>query len=149
MKVYRSIEDVPAGTGSSAVAIGKFDGVHAGHRRVIAELLARAEERGLTPTAVTFDRHPLALLNPEACPVPLVSNDQKLELLAQTGLEATLMLTFDLALSSLSPREFVQSILVDTLDARLVMVGSDFRFGSRGSGTVETLVDLGTQFEPG
>ena len=146
MDIFTSTADVPADFGDSAVAIGKFDGVHAGHRRVIGELLRIAEDRGLTSAAVTFDRHPLALLNPELCPVPLVSNEQKLRLLAETGLDATLMLTFDRALSSLAPEEFVRGILVETLHARVVMVGSDFRFGAQGSGTVASLRTFGEQY---
>jgi riboflavin kinase/FMN adenylyltransferase len=143
VEFYESLAGVPAGFGPSAVAIGKFDGVHAGHRRVIGELLEVAEHRGLASAVVTFDRHPLSLLRPELCPPPLVSNAQKAELLAATGLDATVMLAFDLPFSQLSPEEFVRSILVDTLHARVVMVGSDFRFGARGSGTVETLRELG------
>lgn len=143
MQFFTSPAEVPEGFGPSAVAIGKFDGVHAGHRRVIAELERVAAAGSLSTVAVTFDRHPLALLNPASCPVPLVSNTQKVELLAGTGLDATLMLTFDRALSELAPEEFVSSILVDALHARVVLVGSDFRFGIRGSGTVATLRELG------
>ena len=143
MELYTSIADVPTTIAPSAVAIGKFDGVHAGHRRVIGELISVAAERSLSTVAVTFDRHPLALLNPAACPVPLVSNEQKVELLADTGLDATVMLTFDRELSDMAPEAFVQSILVDTLGAKVVLVGSDFRFGSKGSGTAASLVEFG------
>lgn len=145
MEIFRSLVDVPSGFGPSAVAIGKFDGVHAGHRRVIAELEGIAADRGLTAVAVTFDRHPLALLNPASCPAPLVSNDQKLELLGEAGLDATLMVTFDRAFSELSPVDFVTDILVDALHAKIVMVGGDFRFGARGAGTVDTLRELGRE----
>jgi len=145
MQLYTTIADVPETLAPSAVAIGKFDGVHAGHRRVIGELLSVGAERSLSTVAVTFDRHPLALLNPEACPVPLVSNDQKVELLAGTGLDATLMLAFDRDLSEMAPEDFVQRILVDTLGARVVLVGSDFRFGAKGSGTAASLVEFGDQ----
>lgn len=143
MDVYTSVADIPLGIGPSAVSIGKFDGVHAGHRRVIAELRSIADLDGLVAVAVTFDRHPLALLNPEKCPEPLVSNEQKLELLAETGIDATLMLTFDRERSSQTPEDFVSTVLVDALNARIVFVGSDFRYGSKGAGTVETLVAQG------
>ena len=143
MQLYTGLGDVPADLGGSAVAIGKFDGVHAGHRRVITNLIDIARERSLSAIAVTFDRHPLALLNPAACPAPLVSNGQKVDLLAATGLDATLMLTFDRALSELSPEAFVQDILVDALHARVVLVGSDFRFGAKGAGNIERLTELG------
>jgi riboflavin kinase/FMN adenylyltransferase len=145
VEFYQTLAEVPSGFGPSAVAIGKFDGVHAGHRSVIDALLAVAAERSLVATIVTFDRHPLRLLRPELCPPPLVSNDQKVELLAGAGVDATLMLAFDLPFSRLTPEEFVRGILVDALNARVVMVGSDFRFGVRGSGTVETLRELGTE----
>jgi len=145
MRFFQSLSEVPAGFGPSAVAIGKFDGVHAGHRRVIDELLAVAAERSLDATVVTFDRHPLRLLRPELCPPPLVSNAQKVERLAEAGVNTTLMLAFDLPFSQLTPEQFVRGILVDALRARVVMVGSDFRFGVRGSGTVETLRALGAE----
>jgi riboflavin kinase/FMN adenylyltransferase len=145
VRFFSSLGEVPAGFGPSAVAIGKFDGVHAGHRRVIAELREVAARESLTATIVTFDRHPLALLRPEACPPPLVSNAQKVELLEGTGVDATLMLAFDRAFSEQSPQQFVERILVDALHAKVVMVGADFRFGSRGSGTVDTLREFGAR----
>ena len=145
MRVFESLGDVPADFGPTAVTIGKFDGVHAGHRRVIAELRELAAEAGLSSTVVTFDRNPLALLRPEACPPPLVSNQQKIELLSGLGVDSTVVLTFDRALSELSPEQFVRSILVDALHAQLVLVGSDFRFGARGAGSVDFLRSLGEQ----
>lgn len=134
---------VPAGFGPSAVTIGKFDGVHLGHRAVIAELETVARSRDLVSTVVTFDRHPLAILRPGAVPEALASNRQKRELLDETGVEATLMLTFDEHLRSLPPAEFVDRILVEALQAEVVLVGTDFRFGVGGSGTVDTLRELG------
>lgn len=124
-----------AGIGPSAVSIGKFDGVHAGHRAVIGTLHDRARERGLAAVVVTFDRNPLSVIAPEKCPPALVGNEQKLELLAGTGVDATLLLTFDEEFRALSPEEFVQHVLVDALEARVVLVGSDFRFGARGRAT--------------
>jgi riboflavin kinase/FMN adenylyltransferase len=143
MHVFEALADVPANFAPSAVTIGKFDGVHSGHRRVIADLRALAAEQGLQSTVVTFDRHPLALLNPDLCPPPLVSNRQKIELLSALGVDATLVLPFDRELSDLPPEEFVRDILVDTLHAKLVFVGSDFRFGRRGAGDVALLRALG------
>lgn len=145
MRLFESLDDIPAGFGPSAVSIGKFDGVHAGHRRVLAEVRSVAAEAGLSSVAVTFDRNPLSVLRPEVCPEPLVSNGQKLELLEATGIDATLMLHFDRSFSEQSPREFVTSVLAGALDARIVFVGSDFRFGTKGSGTVDTLRELGAE----
>ncbi len=142
MQLFESLAEIPANFGPSVVSIGKFDGMHAGHRRVIAELLEVATHEQLTSVAVTFDRHPLSIVRPELCPAPLLSNAQKLELLAETGIEATLMLTFDEARSKQPAEEFVREVLVDALQARVLLVGSDFRFGAKGAGTVELLRQL-------
>jgi riboflavin kinase / FMN adenylyltransferase len=139
MQVFEGLRAVPAGFGPSAVTIGKFDGVHPGHRAVIAELKAPAAPEHLLATVVTFDRNPLSLLAPDACPESLVSNAKKIELLDAAGVDATLVLEFDRAFSLQLPEEFVQTVLVDALHARVVFVGADFRFGARGSGTVELL----------
>ena len=146
MKIFKGLAGVPAGFGPSAVTIGKFDGVHQGHRAVIGRLRDIAEAEGLKAAVVTFDRNPLALLAPDKCPDPLVSVRQKLELLATTGIDATLMLPFDRALASVPATEFVERVLVDTLAAKAVLVGRDFRYGARGAGDVDLLIDLGATF---
>ncbi|BDZ50991.1 riboflavin biosynthesis protein [Frondihabitans sucicola] len=143
MDFFTDTAAVPEGFGPSAVTIGKFDGVHLGHRAVIAELEQAARARDLVSAVVTFDRHPLAILRPDAVPMSLTSNRQKRELLDQTGVEATLMLTFDDRLRRLTPDEFVDHILVESLQAEVVLVGTDFRFGVGGSGSVDTLRELG------
>jgi riboflavin kinase/FMN adenylyltransferase len=145
VKVVQGIASIPKDWPPSAITIGKFDGVHAGHRAVIDRLKAQAEQDGLESVVVTFDRHPLALLSPERCPPSLVSNEQKLELLAGTGVDATVILEFTEELASLPPEDFVRSILVDALHARWVLVGRDFRFGHRGAGDVDLLVRLGAE----
>ena len=145
MRFFAGLGAVPAGFGPSAVTIGKFDGVHTGHRAVLERLRGIAAERGLASVVVTFDRHPLSLLAPDACPSTLVSNAQKRELLAASGVDATLMLTFDAQLAALEPADFVRRVLVDALTARVVFAGSDFRFGHRGAGDVALLRELGAE----
>lgn len=129
MILFRDPSEVPADFGSSAVAIGKFDGVHAGHRAVIERLKADAAATGARAVAVTFDRNPLALLRPEICPENVVSVERKLDLLGELGLDATLLLTFDRELASRTPEQFVEEILVAALHVSTVLVGRDFRFG--------------------
>jgi riboflavin kinase/FMN adenylyltransferase len=146
VRIFHEVDEIPDGWGPSAVTIGKFDGVHTGHRAVIDRLRAVAAERGLVSTVITFDRNPLEVLAPEKCPASLVSNAQKLDLLAATGVDATLMVRFDRALADLPPEEFVHRILVDRLHARAVLVGSDFRFGARGAGDVALLRRLGETY---
>jgi len=145
VQFFDSLAAVPPGFGPSAVTIGKFDGVHAGHRAVLAEVLAVAARQHLVPTVVTFDRNPLSLLAPDRCPEALAGNGKKVELLASAGVDATLMLAFDRAFSEQPPEQFVSSVLVDALHARVVFVGQDFRFGAQGSGTVELLDRLGAE----
>jgi riboflavin kinase / FMN adenylyltransferase len=143
MLFLTSLADVPADFGPSAVTIGKFDGLHTGHRSVLRAVRDAADAAGLTSTVLTFDRNPLSVLAPERCPEALVSNAQKRELLADAGIGATVMLGFDRAFSTQTPQQFVQNILVDSLHARIVFVGADFRFGARGAGNVALLQELG------
>ncbi|MET0297184.1 MAG: bifunctional riboflavin kinase/FAD synthetase [Microbacterium sp.] len=146
MIVFRDPVEVPEGFGPSVVAIGKFDGVHSGHRAVIDRARVDAATGGTRVVAVTFDRNPLALLRPEKCPPELIGVTQKLQLLAEAGVDATLLLTFDQALADLSAREFVEHVLVGALDVRIVLVGDDFRFGRGGEGTPEILREMGEGF---
>jgi riboflavin kinase/FMN adenylyltransferase len=143
MRLFRSLAEVPADLGRTAVTVGKFDGVHGGHRAVIARLRSEAARRDLLAVVVTFDRNPLSVIRPESCPDALVSNEQKLELLEETGLDASLMLTFDRAMSEMPATEFVEAVLVGALHARVVLAGVDFRFGSKGVGDVAMLQELG------
>lgn len=145
MIVFRDPAEIPAGFGPSVVAIGKFDGVHSGHRAVIDRARVEAATGDARMVAVTFDRNPLAVLRPEICPESLIGVTQKLQLLAETGIDATLMLHFDEQLANLTPREFVQHVLVDALAVRTVLVGSDFRFGRGGAGSPEVLRELGAE----
>lgn len=139
MRTFTGIDAVPAGYGPSAVTIGKFDGVHEGHRAVIAKLREIAEARRLEAVAITFDRHPAAYHAPDRCPPQLVSTRQKLELLATTGLDATVLLHYDGALASHNADAFVRRYLVDALRARVLLVGHDFRYGAGNEGDVDLL----------
>lgn len=143
---WNSAADIPADFSETAVTIGKFDGVHLGHQALLKRVVELADEQMLASVALTFDRHPDALLNPQDCKLPLIGPNQKLTLLAEQGLDATLTLEFDEALSKMSPEEFVRQILVEGLQAQAVLVGEGFRFGYRGAGTVETLNELGVKF---
>ena len=136
--------EVPADFASTAVTIGKFDGVHLGHQALLSRVVDLAEDNMFSSVALTFDRHPDALLNPSECKLPLIGPAQKTILLAEQGIDATLTLAFDETLAAMAPARFVQEILVDALKAKIVVVGEGFRFGNQGSGTVETLRELGS-----
>ncbi|MFM6968543.1 MAG: bifunctional riboflavin kinase/FAD synthetase [Microbacteriaceae bacterium] len=132
---------VPADGVSSVVTVGKFDGVHRGHREVIGQLIARADGRRVV--VVTFDRHPLSVVDPSRAPAPLLSTTQKVEQLEAAGADLVVVLPFTGAFRELSPEGFVRDILVDGLNAELVLVGEDFRYGRDGFGTIDSLRNEG------
>lgn len=134
-------------TAASVVTIGKFDGLHLGHRAVLAHTVERARELGVDAVAVTFDRNPLALLSPEASPPALVSLARRLELIAQTGIDLVVVLDFDEARAAQPAEDFVDELLVARLGAKAVLVGIDFRFGAKGQGDVWELRRMGEERE--
>lgn len=143
MHVWRSLDEVPADLGRTVVVIGNFDGVHLGHQHVLARAGEVAREHGLVLVAVTFDPHPMAVLRPEHAPVQLTSTSVRAELLREAGADHVLAVPFDREMAGWSPEEFVRRVLVDTLRAAAVVVGANFRFGSRAAGDVATLRSLG------
>jgi riboflavin kinase/FMN adenylyltransferase len=137
--VWRTVAEVPADLGPTVVVIGNFDGVHRGHRSVIGRARALADERGIPLVAVTFDPHPMAVLRPEHAPSMLTSLHERAILLAECGVDHVFALPFSREIAAWSPDEFVDRILVDGLHAGAVVVGGNFRYGSRASGDVATL----------
>jgi riboflavin kinase/FMN adenylyltransferase len=126
----------------SVVTIGAYDGVHLGHRAVIAQVRARAAALGVRSVIVTFDRHPASVVRPESAPKLLTDAQQKLELLASTGVDATLVAPFNAEQAGEAPIDFVQRVLVDALAVRGVIVGEDFHFGYKRGGNVQLLRDM-------
>ena len=120
--------------GPVAVTIGSFDGVHRGHRAMIAEARALADERGLPLTVVTFARHPRLLFSGSTAPFLLTDTDEKLSLLADEGVERCLLLPFDQQMASLSARDFMKLVLKEKMNVAMLAVGYDHRFGSPASG---------------
>jgi riboflavin kinase / FMN adenylyltransferase len=145
MEVLRDQTRCPRPPEGTAVTIGAYDGVHLGHRTVIAEVRRRAGEGGLRSAVVTFDRHPAAVVRPESAPLLLTDIEQKIELLAETGVDYCLVVTFDEARSLESAEDFVREVLVDCLQARVVVVGEDFHFGHGRAGNVPLLRKLGAE----
>src|SRR5271155_5955103 len=121
----------------AAITIGNFDGVHLGHREILRRVVARARAENLLATVVTFDPHPLRVLRPDEAPLLLLTLEQRLAEIAKLGIDAALVLRFDAELARLSPREFVEQIVVGTLRTKAILVGENFRFGHRGAGDVE------------
>ena len=131
----------------SVVTIGAYDGVHRGHQAVIGQVRKEAQQLSCQSVVVTFDKHPASVVRPESAPKLLTDLDQKLELLQQTGIDATLIVEFNRERSTEDPALFVKRVLVDTLRARAVVVGEDFHFGFNRGGNVAMLRELGKQFD--
>jgi riboflavin kinase / FMN adenylyltransferase len=148
MLLARSLAELaalPHSDQPSVVTIGNFDGVHVGHQTVLAEVRARAAARNARSVVVTFDPHPTHVL-PTARPCSLITpTPRKLELLAQTGVDLTLLLPFDEALYTLTARQFAQQVLCDTLHALEIHEGESFRFGHRAEGDMNSLTELGRE----
>lgn len=143
MQIWRSLDDVPPGFGSSVVVIGNFDGVHRGHRSVIQRAREKADRGGHSLVAVTFDPHPMAVLRPEHAPSALTTLEARAALLAEAGVDHVLALPFSRTIAAWSPEEFVDRVLVEGLRAVAVVVGASFRFGNRASGDLATLREAG------
>ena len=145
MEVITDLAACPADERGAVVTIGAYDGVHLGHRALIGRVLATAGELGAAAAVVTFDRHPAAVVRPASAPKLLTDLDQKLELLAATGLDRAVVLRFDEERSQESAEEFVEDVLVGCLRARAVVVGHDFHFGHRRRGNVPLLQEMGAE----
>jgi riboflavin kinase/FMN adenylyltransferase len=146
MDVFHHLEEIPANYGPTVVSVGNFDGVHRAHRNLIDSMVARARARGVRSVAVTFEPHPSRILQPDSDFKLLTPTPVKLRLLAETGLDAVLLLPFSRDLSLISPRKFVQSILVKALHAREVHEGFNFRFGHKAQGNMDLLRQLSSEF---
>ncbi|HEX8872459.1 MAG TPA: bifunctional riboflavin kinase/FAD synthetase [Candidatus Acidoferrum sp.] len=147
LAAFYSAEDWAAKYGKtkrgSVIAIGNFDGIHLGHQRLLEFTLARAQEWNAVGTALTFEPPPLKVLRPEAAPLRISTNQQRMEWFGAVGMEAAVVLPFTMELARLSPEEFVTEILVQQLQVRAVVVGDNFRFGHKQAGDVKFLRDLG------
>jgi riboflavin kinase/FMN adenylyltransferase len=127
--IYHQLDELPAANAPVVATIGNFDGVHLGHQAVIAEVIARARFLGGQSLAITFDPHPARILRPEH-PQPLITPLQrKLELLADTGIDACLVLPFTAELGRSSARDFAAGVLVRAVHVSEVHEGANFRFG--------------------
>ncbi len=144
--VYRSMAEIPAGFGPSVAAIGNFDGVHLGHQEILSAVVREARGLGVRSVAITFDPHPERFLRPARAPRLLTTMDERVKLLAATGINAIVVLPFDAELAGLTAQEFVRGILVDVLGVRALYEGGNFHFGHQAQAGVEELREFGAGF---
>ena len=128
----------------STVTVGSFDGVHLGHQAVLREIDRRARAADRASVLVTFDPHPLEVVNPGAAPPLLTTGPERLEILVLSPLDYVLLVRFDRHLAGLTPEEFVREVLLERCALRELVIGHDHGFGRGRSGDVDTLRRLGT-----
>ena len=145
MEVIRDLNLLPV-LAHPVVALGNFDGVHLGHRAILKAAIDRAHSLGGKAYALTFDPLPAKVLNPQRAPQMLMTPEDKLEFLRDSGLDGVLVLHFDLALSRLPPRDFVHDYLLAKLGVEAVVVGHSVSFGHKRAGNAAVMVELGREF---
>ncbi len=146
MSVSYGLENIGPEIKGGAVAVGVFDGVHWGHRAIFARVVEIARKAGIPSVALTFGTHPAELLAPTAAPSYICTLDQRIELIHAAGVEAVVVAEFGHELANLSPEDFLRQVLQETLEARHVVVGSNFRFGRNRAGDVRYLASAAPAF---
>src|SRR5438874_13538965 len=139
-------DDAPLRWHNPVLALGNFDGLHRGHMKIIDRVRRRSGERGGTPAAMTFDPHPPRVVRPDKAPPLLMTKEQKLEAIADAGVQGAAIVRFTPELSRLDPETFVRSVLVDWLHVSEVWVGANFLFGHDRSGNFSLLRVLGGRY---
>src|ERR1700694_1543396 len=134
---------LPPHVKSTVITVGTFDGVHRGHRDVIERVVARARALKIPSVLVTFDPHPLEIVNPAAAPLLLTTHDEKLEVLAETGLDYVAVLPFTSELAAFAAEDFVELVLRRRFRLRELLIGYDHGFGRQRAGNVDVLRTLG------
>ena len=146
MEIVRGVEAYRPDGPPSAVALGAFDGVHLAHQKILSTAVARARASGLLALACTFDPHPLEVLQPGRAPIPIMDLSEKLTLLETYGLDATVVIPFTRDFSQTEAEEFVETVIVNRLKAREVVVGFNHTFGRGARGTAALLERLGERY---
>jgi riboflavin kinase / FMN adenylyltransferase len=146
MRIVEGLERLPLPNGPSVVTVGFFDGVHLGHRAVLARTVEAAGQRGVRSVAVTFDRHPREVLTPGSEPRLLTTVERRASLIQATGIDELVVLEFTKEFSQIPAEGFVERVLVNGIHAVHAVIGRNFTFGHRAAGTVDNLPELGAPF---
>ncbi|TYC99105.1 bifunctional riboflavin kinase/FAD synthetase [Arthrobacter echini] len=145
MYYWRDLGEVPEDFGPSVLTLGNFDGVHRGHQQVLQQVLDAARERSAAAVVVSFDPHPAQVHRPESAPELIMGLEDRVEMLADAGIDALLMMHYTLEFAANSPEDFVEQVFVRALGAKAVVVGHDVRFGRGNSGDLDTMRELGAK----
>jgi riboflavin kinase/FMN adenylyltransferase len=144
--VFRSLAELSGDPGPCGLTIGNFDGVHLGHRTLIRQTKQLARNNGWQSCVLTFDPHPTAIVAPERAPQMICSLQERLRLLEEAGADRILVLPFTHEVARMEPDEFIETVIVEGLDARAVVVGQNFHFGRRQAGNPAVLAEAGRKY---
>ena len=145
MKTLKTISDFEKIEKGCVLTIGNFDGVHLGHREILAAAGQIAQERAVELVAMTFEPHPVAILHPDRAPGVLTPLPLKMHLLEKCGVDVLILLEDNRQLLNLSPEDFVNRFIVDNIQPSVVVEGHDFNFGRHRAGNIDTLRELGSE----
>ena len=145
MRIIRGLHNIPQSIGPTVVTIGNFDGVHLGHQQLLAKVVALAAQHQATPVVLTFEPQPNEFFHHGKPQARLMRLREKVQGLKPFGIAAIVCARFSNAFAAMPATEFVQSLLVDQLQAKAVVIGDDFRFGAKRQGDVALLQTLGQQ----
>src|SRR3989442_3392260 len=145
MRIVEGLEPSPPDAGPAVVALGVFDGVHLGHREILGTAVRRARDGGLVAMACTFEPHPMEVLQPGRAPAPIATLDERLELIAATGVDTTVVLTFTPGLAAVEPEAFVKDVVLQRVRARGIVGGFHHTFGRGARGNARLLEELATR----
>jgi riboflavin kinase/FMN adenylyltransferase len=147
MWTIRGLASYPPDAAPTVVALGTFDGVHLGHRAILGTAVDRARALHMTAVACTFDPHPMEVLQPGRAPLPITTLEERLALIAGTGVHGTLVIEFNREIAAIEPEAFVRDVLVSRLRAREIVVGFNHTFGRGARGNAELLAKLGERLD--
>lgn len=145
MKLYTQLQDIRQLYPNIVVALGTFDGIHYAHKQIIAQAAQKAREINGTGAVLTFSNHPLAVINPSHCPPQIITQKIKAQLIEQLGIDVLLNIPFTPEFLKWSPQYFIAK-LVEYLNPRCIVVGPNYSYGYKGTGTPKTLLEAGEKF---
>ena len=145
MIVWNGMDAYPHDAAPVVASIGNYDGVHLGHRAILESVVAAAKRRGIQSLLVTFDPHPLSVVAPAKRPRLLQTRRQKLDILAECGIDGVLILKFDAAFAAMTGEEFFRTFLKGRVTPAAIHVGASFRFGHDRAGDVDLLCRIGAE----
>jgi riboflavin kinase/FMN adenylyltransferase len=145
MRIVLGLETFPPEAAGGVVALGAFDGIHLGHRKILGVAAERARALGVPSLVCTFDPRPVEVLQPDRAPLPITTLAERLELIAEVGIDTTVVLPFTRAVAEVEPEAFIDEVMLRRLRAREIVVGFNHRFGRRARGDVAMLQALAGQ----